>query len=293
MNKKAKKRLGIGLGLTTLLVVCIICAVTFWPKPVPNTTIPVVITDDNLVTCMDPNRNEAIEDEGDVNCDEYRLPVAGNPDPTDWSEWVQNTDVTDLEDVEVSDFTSAYSRIVLVYSVNSTDMTDLDGVQYYERQAEIFKDRVNTLYFYETPMMGGVAAAGFTMINSDNLTVFDYAAKNVSANLNFTITASINQSQPYAEWASYWDFSTNDYCRLNYVFTFNATCASSDIISKSGLVKTRPSTITLAFAFDNLDVHGATHKFVWGASPSDVVIDCDSFGAGNGPIVLQYKATTI
>jgi hypothetical protein len=285
MKKKIRNRIIAGAFITVIVIVCISAAVVFWPKT--DSTLPPggsIVTDDNFITVKDGMRNLPIDDD-DVICSEYRLPVG--EDAEDWSEWEQNTDVTDAEDVEMDDFTSAYSRIVLTIAANNTDIGDDEDVDYYTREVEIFDNVVNTIYLYETPKSAGIPAAGFVCFNSNNLTVITTASTNISANLNFTLVAFINVTQTNAKWVGYWSFISNDYARLSFVFTFNATVASSDIICKTGYAKTRPTTTTLAFSFDSLGIGGATSRYEWGASPSDIVID------SNTPIVLQFNEITI
>lgn len=265
MKKKNKRIIG-GAVVVVTIVVAICAAVYFWPRPQSSVSAGSGTFSTVLV---DGVRGESL-DERDFDAELWCLPIG--EDSTDWDVWEQNLDVDQISDINLDDLdTDEYSRFVVIYNgTTDTVLDDGTGVVYYERQAEIFTDRANTLYAYETPNEGGA----FIMWNSASGAYIAHASTNITSSVNFTVMCTINMTQRYAKYVAYWDFSANDWARLSLGFTFNTTCKAAELGGSSGMVRTHPTATTLSFAWNTLDRNPATFDFTWSASPTaDIEID--------------------
>lgn len=209
-------------------------------------------------------------DKRDFDAELWCLPIGA--DYSDWDLWEQNLDIDQVSDIGADDLdTSEYSRFVVIYNgTTDTETDDLTDVVYYERQAEIYTTGTQTLYAYETPNAGGA----FLMWNSATGGYINHATTNITSAVNFTVMCTINMTQRYAAYVSYWDYSANDYARLSLTFTFNATCKVAELGGSGGLVRTHPTATTLSFAWNYFDRTPVMFDFTWSASPTaDIEVD--------------------
>jgi len=277
MRKKTKQAIGATVAIIAIIV-AVGLAVFYWPKPGSSVT-PQAFD----IKLYDGIRSDEELELSDFTASFWMFPDDGT-DAEDWSQWEQNLDVDQLSDIDDDTFEAGYTRFVVFYN-GTTDTSDTDDVVYEstaQRQAEIYADRVNTLYSYETPNAGA-----WLMVWNCTGDYIDITTDDMDANENFSIMAMLNFTQTYAGYKGFWDFTSNDWARLTYTVTFNATCNAAELSGSGGLVRTHPTATTLQFAWDFLGQAPTIHNFLWKASPSDIVVDATT------PIALAFAGVAV
>jgi hypothetical protein len=302
--KKKTKRILTGVGITSILVVCVISAVIFWPKSGASVDPNAGVFD---IVVMDGSRGVEL-DLSDVRANLYLLPDdATDLTGGDWSEFENQTAIDSMNEIDESDLQldDGYVMAVVIYQVISTDidgstLQEDQNCQYYAREARIYAGALNSLVLYETLETG----AQLTCYNANTGAVINTAATNITSIpcVNFTMAImATNQSafNHHQIYTSYWSYVNDDWADLSLTLNFNGTVKKNELVVTGGMSIDGPVGTTISYHWTYLDtLNIQTYTFNWhvnvtGSYPTSWEVVVDNAGLTGVAPVLAYNGVAI
>nr|MDO8110883.1 hypothetical protein [Candidatus Sigynarchaeota archaeon] len=198
-----------------------------------------------------------------VDVDLYCLPTTESANYADWSKWLQDTDVANGDDLQNYTFKATDCQWAAFVSATGIDAGIDEGVDYYVIQHSIAKNGAQDIFMYETPNLGA-AHIEFNSVTGAWINTTGSDISNLASSAeNFTVTATINMSQPYAAYKSFHDFTTNAEARLTVTFTLNGTSAANYFLPSSTMTCVKNGATGIALQFDYLGVSPVTCHVQW------------------------------